>query len=182
MPVLTNVLSQISYDLQPRGSALSPTCFVTPLRCAYRTPGSLAELPDHPHIQHEHVETTQVYLQADLAIKEHALARIKPRAKPARYRPSDTSSWPARPGQAAGLGGAGADWEQCPGQSTGRRLWPKWRFDVPRPRDLAAGACPGRRAFSAHRAVASPSSPGVLSGTMYQIVGEVGGGRRGSSV
>jgi site-specific recombinase XerD len=47
---------------------------------------------------HEHVETTQVDLQADLAMKECALARIKPRAKRARYRPSDTSSWPARPG------------------------------------------------------------------------------------
>ena len=40
---------------------------------------------------HEHVETTQVYLQADLAIKERALARTKPAAtKPGRYRPSDT--------------------------------------------------------------------------------------------
>jgi integrase/recombinase XerD len=40
---------------------------------------------------HEHVETTQIYLQADLAIKERALARTKPAAsKPGRYRPSDT--------------------------------------------------------------------------------------------
>lgn len=39
---------------------------------------------------HEQVETTQVYLHADLAIKERALARTKPSgAKPGRYRPPD---------------------------------------------------------------------------------------------
>jgi integrase/recombinase XerD len=39
---------------------------------------------------HEHVETTQVYLQADLAIKERALALTKPTAtKPGRYKPPD---------------------------------------------------------------------------------------------
>lgn len=39
---------------------------------------------------HEHVETTHIYLQADLAIKEQALARTKPAAsKPGRYRPTD---------------------------------------------------------------------------------------------
>jgi integrase/recombinase XerD len=40
---------------------------------------------------HENVETTQIYLQADLAIKERALARTKPIATtPGRYRPTDT--------------------------------------------------------------------------------------------
>jgi integrase/recombinase XerD len=40
---------------------------------------------------HEHVQTTQVYLHADLAIKERALARTTPTdAKPGRYRPPDT--------------------------------------------------------------------------------------------
>jgi len=40
---------------------------------------------------HENVETTQIYLQADLAIKERALARTKPAAtKPGRYQPTDT--------------------------------------------------------------------------------------------
>lgn len=40
---------------------------------------------------HEQVETTQVYLHADLAIKEQALARTTPPdAKPGRYRPPDT--------------------------------------------------------------------------------------------
>jgi integrase/recombinase XerD len=40
---------------------------------------------------HERVETTQIYLHADLAIKERALARTKPPdAKPGRYRPPDT--------------------------------------------------------------------------------------------
>jgi integrase/recombinase XerD len=40
---------------------------------------------------HERVETTQIYLHADLALKEKALARTKPpEAKPGRYRPPDT--------------------------------------------------------------------------------------------
>jgi site-specific recombinase XerD len=39
---------------------------------------------------HEQVETTQMYLHADLAIKERALARTKPLdSKPGRYRPPD---------------------------------------------------------------------------------------------
>jgi site-specific recombinase XerD len=39
---------------------------------------------------HERVETTQIYLRADLALKEKALARTKPPdAKPGRYRPPD---------------------------------------------------------------------------------------------
>lgn len=39
---------------------------------------------------HEQVETTQVYLHADLDLKERALARTTPiAAKPGRYRPSD---------------------------------------------------------------------------------------------
>jgi site-specific recombinase XerD len=40
---------------------------------------------------HEQVETTQIYLHADLAIKERALARTAPvHIKPGRYRPADT--------------------------------------------------------------------------------------------
>jgi site-specific recombinase XerD len=40
---------------------------------------------------HERVDTTQIYLHADLALKERALARTKPLdAKPGRYRPPDT--------------------------------------------------------------------------------------------
>jgi integrase/recombinase XerD len=40
---------------------------------------------------HEHVETTQIYLHADLSLKERALARTRPPAtKPGRYRPSDS--------------------------------------------------------------------------------------------
>ena len=39
---------------------------------------------------HESVETTQVYVHADLRLKEKALARVKaPAAKPGRYRPDD---------------------------------------------------------------------------------------------
>jgi len=40
---------------------------------------------------HEQAETTQIYLHADLALKEQALARTTPTAvKPVRYRPPDT--------------------------------------------------------------------------------------------
>jgi site-specific recombinase XerD len=39
---------------------------------------------------HETVETTQVYLHADLAIKERALERTKPeQGRPGRFRPAD---------------------------------------------------------------------------------------------
>jgi integrase/recombinase XerD len=39
---------------------------------------------------HESVETTQIYLDADLALKEQALAKTKPiKGKPGRYRPDD---------------------------------------------------------------------------------------------
>ena len=40
---------------------------------------------------HESVETTQIYLHADMAIKERALARTTPlNSAPGRYRPNDT--------------------------------------------------------------------------------------------
>ena len=40
---------------------------------------------------HESVETTQIYLHADMAIKERALARTAPlNSVPGRYRPTDT--------------------------------------------------------------------------------------------
>jgi integrase/recombinase XerD len=40
---------------------------------------------------HESVETTQMYLNADLAVKERALARTAPLgAQPGRFRPNDT--------------------------------------------------------------------------------------------
>ena len=39
---------------------------------------------------HESVETTQIYLDADLALKEQVLAKIKPiKGKSGRYRPDD---------------------------------------------------------------------------------------------
>jgi site-specific recombinase XerD len=39
---------------------------------------------------HERVETTQIYLEATLAMKEKALARTsQPNAKPGRYKPGD---------------------------------------------------------------------------------------------
>jgi site-specific recombinase XerD len=41
---------------------------------------------------HESVETTQIYIHADLALKERALARTTPPdSKPGRYRPPDTT-------------------------------------------------------------------------------------------
>jgi integrase/recombinase XerD len=40
---------------------------------------------------HENVATTQIYIHADLALKEKALARTTPQhAEPGRYQPSDT--------------------------------------------------------------------------------------------
>ena len=41
---------------------------------------------------HEHIQTTQIYLHADLSLKEHALARTAPSSPdaPGRYRPPDT--------------------------------------------------------------------------------------------
>jgi site-specific recombinase XerD len=40
---------------------------------------------------HESVETTQIYLEATLAMKEQALAKTRPpQGKPARYQPSDS--------------------------------------------------------------------------------------------
>jgi site-specific recombinase XerD len=39
---------------------------------------------------HESVETTQIYLEATLAMKEHALAKTAPpHGKPGRYHPGD---------------------------------------------------------------------------------------------
>jgi integrase len=39
---------------------------------------------------HESVETTQMYLHADLRLKEQALSRVEPLGvKPSRYRPDD---------------------------------------------------------------------------------------------
>jgi site-specific recombinase XerD len=39
---------------------------------------------------HESVETTQVYMHADLRLKEKALARVThPTSAPGRYRPDD---------------------------------------------------------------------------------------------
>jgi integrase len=40
---------------------------------------------------HESVATTQIYVHADLALKERALARTAPiTATPGRYQPTDT--------------------------------------------------------------------------------------------
>jgi integrase/recombinase XerD len=40
---------------------------------------------------HEDTETTQIYLHADMTIKEQALARVQPHStSPGRYRPPDT--------------------------------------------------------------------------------------------
>jgi integrase/recombinase XerD len=40
---------------------------------------------------HERVDTTQIYLHADLALKERAIARTTPHTtQPGRYKPPDT--------------------------------------------------------------------------------------------
>ena len=52
--------------------------------------GSAGGAPAEP-LGREQVETTQVYVPADLAIKERALARTVPvNGKPDRYRPPDS--------------------------------------------------------------------------------------------
>jgi site-specific recombinase XerD len=39
---------------------------------------------------HQHIQTTQIYLEATLAMKERALAKVSPHpGRPSRYRPSD---------------------------------------------------------------------------------------------
>ena len=39
---------------------------------------------------HESVETTQIYIEADLALKEQILSKTTPHeSKPGRYRPND---------------------------------------------------------------------------------------------
>ena len=41
-------------------------------------------------LEHESVESTQMYVHADIQIKEQALAKTKPVAvSPSRYRPND---------------------------------------------------------------------------------------------
>jgi integrase/recombinase XerD len=43
------------------------------------------------HPVHADIQTTQIYLRADLNLKEQALARTKPtNTRPGRYRPPDT--------------------------------------------------------------------------------------------
>lgn len=47
---------------------------------------------------HESVESTQVYIHADLRLKEKALARIAaPSSQPGRYRPDDHCSASSKP-------------------------------------------------------------------------------------
>ena len=38
---------------------------------------------------HESVETTQMYIHADIQLKEKAMARTRPIKAPGRYRPGD---------------------------------------------------------------------------------------------
>ena len=52
--------------------------------------GTPQEALDTACTVHEQAETTQIYLHADLALKERALARTTPAAaKPGRYTPPD---------------------------------------------------------------------------------------------
>lgn len=51
---------------------------------------------------HESVETTQIYIHADLRMKEKALSRVAaPETRPGRYRPDDKLLGTARAGAPA---------------------------------------------------------------------------------
>jgi integrase len=66
-----------------------PTCFATPLRWnCYRAGVDRAVIA--LWLGHESVETTQIYLDADLALKEQALARTNPvKGASKRFQPDD---------------------------------------------------------------------------------------------
>ena len=80
-----------------------PTCCATPPPCACSHAGvdtTVIAL----WLGHEQLETTQIYLHADLAIKERALARTTPAdTTPGRYRPPDPSSPSSKPSDYADL-------------------------------------------------------------------------------
>ena len=60
-------------------------CDTTPRRST-----TVPHTPD-PTKGHEQLDTTAIYLHADLSIKERALARTRPpTTKPGRYKPTDT--------------------------------------------------------------------------------------------
>jgi hypothetical protein len=49
-----------------------------------------AELPYHPHIQHEGTKSTEIYLHADNKLKQQAIDRTTPTGTPpGRYKPPD---------------------------------------------------------------------------------------------
>ncbi len=44
----------------------------------------------HPHIKHASLQSTNIYVHADMALKERALARTTPaNVRPGRFRPTD---------------------------------------------------------------------------------------------
>jgi integrase/recombinase XerD len=62
---------------------------VTPRRCSSSITASIGPVIAL-WLGHESVETTQLYLRADMRLKEQALARTTPTdVKPGRYRPPD---------------------------------------------------------------------------------------------
>jgi hypothetical protein len=67
-----------------------PTCFATPAPCKMLHRGvdtTVIAL----WLGHESIAATQMYLHADLTLKERALARTAPvNTEPGRFRPSDT--------------------------------------------------------------------------------------------
>ena len=66
------------------------TSCVTPVPCLC-SPSESTSPSIALWLGHEGVETTQIYLHADLAIKERALARTAPAdTKPGRYRVPDS--------------------------------------------------------------------------------------------
>jgi hypothetical protein len=61
-----------------------------PRRCHGTTTGRRGPSGDWLWLGHESVETTQIYLDADLALKEQALAKTNPvKSAPKRFQPDD---------------------------------------------------------------------------------------------
>jgi integrase/recombinase XerD len=67
-----------------------PTSRTTPTASPQLLTEATSRAPGALWLGHESVEATQIYIHADMTIKERALARVAPpNTRPGRYRPPD---------------------------------------------------------------------------------------------